>query len=419
VQIDKKTTGAWLVHHATKLQQVTGVVSYDNVLVAGKAAILLSALSASQQTTLSDGKVVALARGANVNKLELQQLLNVLEEHRLINKGTSGIAVLGVTTPTVLQRAADIFENLEPTPAENAAIALAEMSSQSPIEGKRARPWASDTFQLSGEQTSELFESSEQIGFIDYEDVDERRLYFNGNLFRRDDAQKIARVLGTLNAAEKRSVSEVDELLKSRGCLPHATIERMLGSPLLAKLNAIGMYDINVVSNEREEVGYITRPAAFTKYGDGLAADALDLTKALVSSLTYGMERRPSSQGRIRIVVALLKSLIAGNWVGSATAIGQDYRALEIRRVLEIRSGSDGYGHDMRLLKIEVGEMALGVIESGDVSERSLPNFGGVAVTRFTGPEQNRQERRKKQRIDSKRATGDIITALRTGGMLQ
>lgn len=73
----------------------------------------------------------------------------------------------------------------------------------------------------------------------------------------------------------------------------------------------------------------------------------------------------------------------------------------------------------MRLLKTEVGEMALGVIQSGDVSETSLPNFGGVAVTRFTGPEQNRQERRKKQRVDSKRATGDIVKALRTGGMLR
>ena len=417
--IDKKTTGAWLVHHANKLQQVTGVVSYDNVLVAGKAAILLSALSASQQTSLSREKVAALARGANVNKLELEQLLNVLEQHRLINKGASGIDVLGVTTPTVLQRAADIFDHLEPTPAENAAIALAELTSQSPIEGKKARPWASDTFHLSGEQTSELFESSEQIGFVDYEDVDERRLYFNGNLFRREDAQKVARVLGTLSDAEKRSVTEVDELLRTRGCLTHATIERMLGSSLLAKLNAIGMYDINVVSNEREEVGYITRPAAFAKFGDGVAADALDLAKALVSSLTYGMQRRPSNEGRIQMIVALLKSLIAGNWVGSATAIGQDYRALEIRRVVEIRSGRHGYGHDMRLLKTEVGEMALGVIQSGDVSETSLPNFGGVAVTRFTGPEQNRQERRKKQRVDSKRATGDIVKALRTGGMLR
>jgi hypothetical protein len=417
VKIDKKTTGAWLVHHANKLQQVTGVVSYDNVLVAGKAAILLSALSASQQTSLSREKVVALARGANVNKLELEQLLNVLQEHRLINKGPSGIDVLGVTTPTVLQRAADIFENLDPTPAENAAIALAELSSQSPVEAKSARPWASDTFQLSVEQTSELFESSEQIGFIDYEDVEDRRLYFNGNLFRRDDAQKVARVLDTLNAAEKRLVTEVDELLRIRGCLTHAAIERILGSALLTKLNAIAMYDINVVSNEREEVGYITRPAAFAKYGDGVAADALDLAKALVSSLTYGMQRRPTSQGRIQMVVALLKKLIRGDWVGSATAIGQDYRALEIRRVVEIRSGTQGYGHDMRLLKIEVGDMALGVIQSGDVSERSLPNFGGVAVTRFTGPEQNRQERRKKQRLDSKRATGDIVKALRTGGI--
>ena len=49
VKIDPKTTGAWLVHHTNKLQHVVGVGSFDNVLVAGKAAILLSVLSATQQ----------------------------------------------------------------------------------------------------------------------------------------------------------------------------------------------------------------------------------------------------------------------------------------------------------------------------------------------------------------------------------
>jgi hypothetical protein len=63
VQIEGKTTGAWLVHHANKLQQITGAVSYDNILVAGKAAILLSALSATQQTSLTYDEVRALARG--------------------------------------------------------------------------------------------------------------------------------------------------------------------------------------------------------------------------------------------------------------------------------------------------------------------------------------------------------------------
>jgi hypothetical protein len=160
-------------------------------------------------------------REANVNKLELEPLLNALAERRLINRGQSGIDVLGVTTPTVLKRSADIFNDLEPTPAENASIALAELSSQAPVDGRTVRPWLSDTFKLSTAQTSELLESSEQIGFVDYEDVSEHRLYFNGHLFRRDEAGKVARVLGSLRESERRVVTEVDELLKAKGCLTH------------------------------------------------------------------------------------------------------------------------------------------------------------------------------------------------------
>jgi hypothetical protein len=200
--------------------------------------------------------------------------------------------------------------------------------------------------------------------------------------------------------------------------LTHEQVEKVLGVPLLEKLNAIAMYDISVVSNDREDVGYVTRPAAFDKYGNSLADDALDLAKAMVASLTYGMTRRRASEGRITTIVRLLKALIRGEWIGAASAIGQDYRALEMRRVVETKPG-ERYGAYMRLLKREVGEMALAVIQSGDTSEKSLPNFSGLCVTSYSGPEANREVRRKKQRIDSKRATADIITTLRTGGTIR
>jgi hypothetical protein len=136
-----------------------------------------------------------------------------------------------------------------------------------------------------------------------------------------------------------------------------------------------------------------------------------------VSSLTYGMTRRPSSEGHIDYIKLLLNKLVRGQWIGSATAIGQDYRALEVRGVVQLRAGKDGYGYDMKLLKKEVGEIALDVVQQGDASQRSLPSFGGLAVTRFEGPERNRSIRRKSQQVESKKATLDIIMALRTGGI--
>ena len=64
--------------------------------------------------------------------------------------------------------------------------------------------------------------------------------------------------------------------------------------------------------------------------------DAFDLAKALVAALTYGMTERSSGTGRIQSIDLLLGRLIAGGSVGPATAIGQDYRVLEEKRVVEI-----------------------------------------------------------------------------------
>ena len=90
------------------------------------------------------------------------------------------------------------------------------------------------------------------------------------------------------------------------------------------------MYDLNGVSNELQRVDFLTKPAAFEKYGNALVEDALDLAKAFVTSLTYGMTYSPASRGQITMLPLLIRKLLRGAWVGPATAIGQDYKVLEL-----------------------------------------------------------------------------------------
>jgi hypothetical protein len=392
------------------------VYSFDNILVAGKAGILLSALSASQQLSMDRLKVETLARASNISvPFELPRLLELLQQRNLINLGTSGIDVLGVTGVTVLERAAELFEELNPRGTERAALELAEQASLAPVAKDDVSEYISDTLKLTRADLAGFFEQAEDIGFVDCEQVDStRRLYFNGNLFRRDLAGKVERILSTLSSNDKKNVDDVDERLRKFGCLPLDEVKTVLGNSLFEKLTAISMYDVNVVNNSKEDVAFITRPAAFSKFGNALVSDALDLAKAFVSSLTYGMTRSGTSRGRIQMIEKLLAALIRGEWVGSATAIGEDYRALELRNVIEVRAG-ETYGHDMRLLKRDVGEMALAVIQSGDTSDRSLPRIPGAPVSYYVGPEVNRQIVRKKQSASSKRATRDMVMVLRTG----
>lgn len=379
---------------------------------------LLSALSASDQTSLSLNTVEVIAKAANINTVfELPKLLELLKGRSLLEVSESGVDVLGVTTAVVVQHAAGVYEDLGPSASENAALEFSELTSQAPLRQNESKVYLGDKCELAAGQIAGLLERAEQIGFVDFEDLGGDKVYFNGNLFRREQLSKTQAVLESLTPDDRKRVAEVDELLKRSGCVTLSEVTNILGAKLLEKLNAISMYDISVVNNDQENVAFVTRPAAFSKYGNPLVEDALDLAKAFVSSLTYGMTRSSYARGRITMIERLMKALIAGRWVGPVVAIGQDYRALELKRVVEVRPNPHR-GYDMRLLKKEVGQIALQVIKAGDASD-SVLNLPGATVTGYVGPEMNREARRRKQTVTSKKATRDIVMALRTGGELK
>jgi hypothetical protein len=416
--MDAKTKGAWLVHHTFKLEQVHGVQQFDKILAAGKAGILLSALSASDQTSLDNTRVELLAKAANINTVfELPKLLELLEKRSLIQVSNKGVDVLGVTTPLVVQHAAAVFDDLNPSAAEKAALAFSEVTSQSPLGQKESKAYLSDTCELTANETIGLLEQAEEVGFVDFEDLGVDKVYFNGNLFRRDQITKTQLVLSGLRPEEQRCVTEVEALLKQSGCVTLSRVTKVLGVDLFKKLNSIAMYDINVVNNDQENIAFVTRPAAFSKYGNPLVEDALDLAKAFVSSLTYGMTRSHHARGRITMIEKLMAKLINGGSVGPVDAIGKDYRALELKNVVQVLPNPTG-GYYMKLLKKDIGVVALAVIRAGEASETQL-NLPGATVTGYVGPETNREKGRKKQSAANKNAAKDIVMALRTGSKLR
>jgi len=415
--MNKKTRGAWIFHHTSKLGLVTKTGEFENIETAGKAGILLSALSASEESNLSFRQVEAIAKGASIQtRLELPSLLKILERRSLISRISDRVSVLGLTAGSTLQHTSAIFDSLAPSTEENAVLGLAEDVSDAPQLSSEIAERISDEHQLPSEATSDLIRTSKELGFIDSEKLDvEQELLFNGNLFRRSDSRKVLAVMSSLSSAEEERVRELDHLLKASGCIFVEDAVKVLGrEPLFRKLQAIGLYDVHSVVNTQETAYFVSRPAAFGKFGDPFAEDALDLAKAFVVSLKYGMTRSSHARGRIRMLEALLRKLLRGERVGPAPAIGQDYKFIEMKRVVEIES--DGSSYSMRLLKKEVGELALQVLTEGDASEQSLMNLPGAAALAYTPPERNREILRRGQREKSKRATAEILYQLRTGG---
>lgn len=129
-------------------------------------------------------------------------------------------------------------------------------------------------------------------------------------------------------------------MIQSKGCVDVTTAKNIVGDKLFEKIHSIGLFDFNVVCNNAEEVGFLTLPAAFSKYSNSMLEDAFDLAKAFVASLTYGITKSYYERGQISDIGALLRTLINGQAIGPVNAIGQDYKVLEIKGVVKIYQGS-------------------------------------------------------------------------------
>lgn len=416
--MDKKTSGAWIIHHTHKLQGVKLITSdYEQIGFAGKCGIVLNALAGSAESVLTNERVSALAKANGVSvRLELPAILDELARQRLIDRGESGISVLGLTTAQTLEHTASIFDEASPGPCEKVAIDLAEKASDLPIVKKSAAEYVSDTYHIRDSETGEILQQCEQIGFFDAENAAGEQFYFNGNIFRREDIIKVNTVLHSLTTDDERQVVELTERLKTSGCIAKSEAIGILSEILYSKMCAIGFIDENAIGNEAGTFSFVTRPAAFSKFTNSAADDAFDLAKAFVTSLTYGMTSSPYGRGRIRMIEALMCKLINGASVGPATAIGQDYKVLEMKGVVEVRPAGDGRFF-MRLLKREVGQLALTVITEGEAGGSPLLELPGVSATRYDGPEVNRAVVRKRQTEPLKRGVARLLSDLRTGGL--
>ncbi len=386
--ISEHTTGAWLLHHDQKLSHAK-TTEFENIATAGRSARILSAISRESEWDVSMDRVQELARANGIRRHEVKGLLETLSGQGLIDLGTSGVAVLGVSQALLLEHAANIFDSLGPESEEKATIELAELASQLPVSKLECMSDMADKFKISSANITQLFDVSERIGFVDYEKDGDDRIYFNGTLFRRGSADKARNILDGMTAEERGRLQTVQGLFASSGCLQLETVRQELGPQLWSKLHQIGFFDVSSLTNERGETIFVMLPSALSKYIPGGLADMLDDAKALASSLTYGIIKSEYARGQIRDPAALLNALISRGYVeGPVAAIHQDYQVLERRGVVRVTPTSKG--HRLTLHKTEIGEMARDLILKGDASAVAAQVVIGSLASQFYGPETKR-----------------------------
>lgn len=418
--MENRTKGAWLINHSKKLEEFTNTNNFEEIQLAGKCGVFLSNLSATnEESNISQDKVDVIATNCNINKkLELPTIKNTLKEAQLIDYDTKGnIVMLGITSDAILNHTSNIFEQIGNTPIQNAALELSNSISNKPIDEDEAKEYISDTYKIDSKANESLFIQAEEFGFVDFETIDDKKTYFNGNLFKRDTISKTSKVLDSLSSEESNKLRELDSLIIKEGGVDLEKANLIVGDALLGKIRAIGLYDCNEVSNSKHRKIYLTKPSAFAKFGNPFEEDVLDLAKAFISSLLYGIQFSNTMRGRIQsysMAINMIKKLLRGESVGPCTAIGQDYYILELNRVIQLMHNGNGF-YNMKLLKYDIARIALEVLEKGEVAETTVINdaISSSSLSMYKGPEKLRKQVRKRKDGSIKPDITELVRIMR------
>ena len=420
--MEKKTKGAWLLAQSKSLDAFSGAgaARLENVSYSGKIGRLYNLLrrQADDQNTFTISKqtVDRACQLNGIDKPSRQMGLQVLKDAGHIDVSTDGmVAVLGATTQAVLEATVDIFQDQQPTADEEAILDLSEHVSAKPVKRAEAEEYISDIYKLRKGEATSLVDLSKTTALIDEEGERGHGILFNSHTFRDGKyAEKAHRVLEQLKPDERARLSEVQEMLTRHGAMYDADVERILGAELYKRLVSVGVFDRMEISNSTESVGYIASPNDFQKYGRPFEEDPIDDAKALIASLTYGQTRSDYMRGQITMPDALIRKLVRGEEVGKngVRAIGEDYHELEARQVIEVTEKRPGR-YTMRLLKKDVGELALTIIRGGAVAQEAILMDGSPA-REFKGPHDARNEVRLKNDIADRRFVLDTLEGLRS-----
>jgi len=168
--MDKKTQGAWVIHHGKKINgTANAAASYPAIDIAAKAGALLSRMAQSQQSTLNADQVKTLGIAGGLSpKTELPFCLDQLQKQKVIDKSEDGsVSVIGITATTALDHTSDLLGENEPESYELAALELGELVSEAPLAKDVVAEKIGDEFKLSSQETDDFLGQAAAVGFIE------------------------------------------------------------------------------------------------------------------------------------------------------------------------------------------------------------------------------------------------------------
>ena len=407
----------WIIYHGAKIQQRShGAVKFPKIDFAAKTANLLSRIAVNDDSQLSKNDIEKIAESAGLSVMtDLGAVLAKLEENELIQIDNQVVSIPGITIFDAIEQAVEIFSASSPSMIEIASIYIAEKASEIPIRRADIVEEIQDKFQFSENDTGYFFHLIESFQLVDYIGSRDNKIYYNGNLFRKDTARTL-NVLESLSDVDSQKLNEVNKVLEKNGCISLNTVKTYIDEVLLKKLAVIGYFDFNVVGLKNGAETFITSPKAFNKFVSPMNDDSLDFAKRLLASLTYAITKSSKSEKIPHNLKSLLKKLVDGESIGYTSDIESGFHPLKMARIVElVQSTKKPNLYHLKLKKNEVGELALSAI----TDENSKNNFDKnqliAPMYYYMNPETIRTEIKSKLSADEILNTSTLLDNLRVG----
>ena len=429
--MDNLEKGSWIINtikHTTGVR--TDTVELNDLEVterAGKSGILLGKLLVDKQEIITGKKLSVFARTANISPDAVKTYAEILKNFGQVDfkldkfGNVSELEIYCLTTEDAIKTVSDIFEYYEPDEIERGNLESLKTTFEFPASREELTQALTSRKGISEENVNEILALESAFSLIKKERIENSDIYYNEYAFA-GDGSKIAKAIASLPESQRNDVNFVMEQVKqSQGFLADNLTDK-INPNIISMMEGAGLLDGITVNSDFGKAVFYTTPQLI---GPGIGSwkistDVFNHAKLLLSSLRYGEYKSVSSRGAIYTsskMMNIVNKLLRGEWVGPCTAIGEDYKLLELDGVISVQPYNGMY--KMKLRQFEVGKLVKQMLEYNMVvndSVNEIDVFNNLP-TGYIAPEERRKVIQADRTVPVKNIQEKFIASIRTGGI--
>lgn len=326
-----------------------------------------------------------------------------------------------MTTEDAINTVSNIFEYYEPDEIERGNLESLKTTFELPTSEEELMHVLTSEKGISEESVNEILELESAFSLIKKERVENLDIYYNEYAFA-SDGSKIAKAIASLPEKQRNDVDFVmGQVKRSQGFLAES-LNNLIDPDIIMMMERVGLLDGITVNSDFGKAVFYTTPQLI---GPGIgtwkiSTDVFNHAKVLLGCLRYGEYKSVSSRGAIYTsskMMNIVNKLIRGEWVGPCTAIGEDYKLLEIEGVITVKPYNGMY--KMQLRQIEVGKLVKQMLEYNMVvgdSANEIDVFNNLP-TGYIAPEERRKAIQAERTAPVKKIQEKFVASIRTGGI--